>query len=939
MKKGIPLLFSLLLFSNFIFAATITSNGTGGGSWSTGSTWQGGVAPLSSDDVIILAGDVVTLAGGTRNTGTSTTIGGTLILTGGLTVTGATVTVSNGGVVELAYNSPTAPACTWNVGSTLRITGLSGTTGSSLGGMAQAFHHVTWNCPSQGATYNMAIGSNVTWSGDFTIVTSNSQIVRFTSTSGVSVTINGTTSIQGTSILQGTGSGSLTGLVFNFNNLSISNTASFLPVASSSTATVNVSGNLSILNTATLSKGSGAVIFNFNKAGTQTFTKSSGATISNGGSGAYTFNVTDGATLDMGTSIFNYSATNPLTFNVQSGGGLKLGDPAGLTATTGSGNNTGNIQLTGASGVSKSFSSAGNYEFNGTGAQVTGPFLSSTTPIANTVSNLTINNSSGVTLSSAVTVANILAINSGSTLTTGTNNLTLGASASATVAPNASLNITGGLTDFANRPVTLQSTSGGTASIGTITGNNITTGLINATNVTLQRYIPGGKRAFRFFGHPFSTALNLSALTDNILITGGAGTGFTSSTSNNPSAFWYNPATGNASTTNDPGWTAFTTANGTGGAANIWSQYEGIRVLVRGSIADGLSPVTPSPVTLDATGTLNTGTQTIAVTKGTNSGFNLIANPFASNINLTTVGGNVTLGSNLVTNHYVWDISAGTKGGWVNTAFSSSYVLPSFSAFFVKTSANDNISITEAAKTSVAATGTLFRNTNALPQMVRLWVLGNNITWDKFELYYNKESVLENDKHDGVKMFNSEVNLYSLNNSGMYSIDSRPCIKDDIIPLGFTSAVQQTYTIKATDFNMPAGVELYLRDKFLGTETKLVEDAEYTFSVTSNPASQGNARFEIAQKAAPLQPIATSFYVKLSPNPAKGMVKVSFNNEEVLNTQITIINAEGKIVKQVNAGNVQAANLNININDLARGMYYVTLQNGKEKKTEVLQVQ
>lgn len=40
--------------------ATITSNGTGGGDWSTGSTWVGGVAPTGTDDVVIDVGDTVT---------------------------------------------------------------------------------------------------------------------------------------------------------------------------------------------------------------------------------------------------------------------------------------------------------------------------------------------------------------------------------------------------------------------------------------------------------------------------------------------------------------------------------------------------------------------------------------------------------------------------------------------------------------------------------------------------------------------------------------------------------------------------------------------------------------------------------------------------------------------------------------------------------------
>jgi hypothetical protein len=518
-----------------------------------------------------------------------------------------------------------------------------------------------------------------------------------------------------------------------------------------------------------------------------------------------------------------------------------------------------------------------------------------------------------------------------------------GASA-ATVSVGTSFNLYGTLTmtagqlTLADKNITLVSNASGTA---TVAASAVASPFFYSTGkFILQRYIPGGKRAFRFLGNPFNSAINLSELTDNIIITGAPGTGFTTSGTNNPSAFWYDVATGNENATNDIGWTAFTTTDGTG-SNNTWKQYQGIRVLVRGSIADGLSPVTPSAVTIDAGGVLNAGTQVINVNNGVNSGYNFIANPFASNINLTTIGGNVSIGGSLTTNYYVWDMTLGTRGGWVNPAFSSSYVLPSFSGFIVKTAALSNVTITENAKTSAAATGTLYRNNNANTEMVRLSVTASNINWDRFELYYDASSKVADDRNDGTKFLNSEVNLYSIQASKNYSIDSRPFVKDDIIPLGFTSALQQTYTIKASEYSLPADVELYLRDKFLGTETKLTEGAAYTFSVTANAASQGNERFELVQKMVPALPTLTaaSFSIKLSPNPTTDMVKVAFSNVEYAATTITITNAEGKSVKRIDAGNVQAGQLSIPVKGLAKGTYYVTLSNGTESKTEKLQIQ
>lgn len=64
--------------------ATITSNGTGGGLWSAGATWVGGVAPVDADTVVIAAGDTVTFnvdTSGFANGIAGITITGTLKLT------------------------------------------------------------------------------------------------------------------------------------------------------------------------------------------------------------------------------------------------------------------------------------------------------------------------------------------------------------------------------------------------------------------------------------------------------------------------------------------------------------------------------------------------------------------------------------------------------------------------------------------------------------------------------------------------------------------------------------------------------------------------------------------------------------------------------------------------------------------------------------------
>ena len=103
-------------------------------------------------------------------------------------------------------------------------------------------------------------------------------------------------------------------------------------------------------------------------------------------------------------------------FFLLSGANLVIGSASGIT-TSGS---SGNIQMSG----TRSFSSAANYIYNGTTAQSTGNGLPAT------VNNLTINNSTGVTLSNSALVSNALTMMSGNILLNG-KTLTLGSSVSA----------------------------------------------------------------------------------------------------------------------------------------------------------------------------------------------------------------------------------------------------------------------------------------------------------------------------------------------------------------------------------------------------------------------------------------------------------------------------------------------------------------------------
>jgi hypothetical protein len=114
--------------------------------------------------------------------------------------------------------------------------------------------------------------------------------------------------------------------------------------------------------------------------------------------------------LDCGVNIVSGSGS----FSLASGGTLRIGSPEGITQSGASGN----IQVSGA----RSFNSAGNYMYTGSGPQHTGDGLPSI------VNNLEIKNGAGVSLDGNPTVTGRLAL-AGGNLVTGCNVLTLGTDA------------------------------------------------------------------------------------------------------------------------------------------------------------------------------------------------------------------------------------------------------------------------------------------------------------------------------------------------------------------------------------------------------------------------------------------------------------------------------------------------------------------------------
>ncbi|MFA6539982.1 MAG: fibronectin type III domain-containing protein [Bacteroidota bacterium] len=542
------------------------------GNWNSTSTWErfNGVSwvpavatPTSANAglITIRSGTTVTVTAAVTIDQTVVESGGTLINQGtnltlntvnnALTVNGILrqegTAIGNATAARLIFNAGSEyqharttqlartaiPTATWSPTSTVRCVGNVSNTSTTTftNTLNQTFGNFIWAPSAQSAVVTL-IGRPTTIEGNFQVVQTGSSSLVLYSTQTTTMTIGGSFIVNGGTVTVKNNTGAAT-LIIGGNdsitggtvNLSSSG-AVYKRVSgglyvtggtynlSSGTAndSITIGGNLVLSGGTMTETSSGSGIIALRGTSVQNF--SSGSTISNN----INFTVFSGSTLNTGSGILTGQS-----FTLQSGGSLRIGSPTGI-ASSGA---TGNIQTT-----TRTFNSGANYIFAGNAAQFTGIFT--TTPTANTVNNLEIDNSSGVSMSGNIAVSDSLNLLAGD-LAVGTSTLTinnvayltsgtLSSSATGTVNYNKVSNgqyvfpMNYGNLIFSNFNKTLPAGTigvAGTFTPGSATGH-ITTGNTIDFNGTTAQNVP----AWTYYNNLSISGSNWKQLKGNSIVTG-----------------------------------------------------------------------------------------------------------------------------------------------------------------------------------------------------------------------------------------------------------------------------------------------------------------------------------------------------------------------------------------------------------------------------------
>jgi len=492
-------------------------------------------ANVTIDQTVIEPGATVSITGATvltiaNGSGTDLTVNGTLQSSSSqnITTTG-TIEVNSGGKYTHNRNGGNIPIATWDANSTCEVTGVTNTL---PGNRNQTFGHFTWNCASQTAALAFAL-QPATINGNFTVVSTGTGSIRLLNNTTTPLTIGGDFAIQGGSVL-GKNGGNNTQRINVSGNFTLSNGSFTLSDGAADNVTLNVSGNVTVSNgTLTFSTANATdsliVSGHFTHSGgtvTETSTGTarivfSGSDVQNYTSGGtiggnnVNFIVLGGSSLNMGTSTMGGQ-----TFTLSANATLIIGSTAGITSAGA----TGNIQTAGA----RTYSTSGNYIYNGSAAQVTGNGLPAT------VNKLVINNSTGVTLTSSVAVTDSITLQNG-TFAIGSNTLTinnvaylvsgsLSSNANGTVIYNKASNgqnvlpLNYGNLTFSNFNKTLPSGTigiAGTFTPGTATGHTITNSTIDYNGSSAQTIA-----AWDYYNNLTISGSNWKQLNGNAIVNG-----------------------------------------------------------------------------------------------------------------------------------------------------------------------------------------------------------------------------------------------------------------------------------------------------------------------------------------------------------------------------------------------------------------------------------
>jgi len=510
--------------------------------------------------------------------------------------------------------------------------------------------------------------------------------------------------------------------------------------------------------------------------------------------------------------------------------------------------------------------------------------------------------------------------------------------------------------DLNNNPLTLKSNVNGTAGIGSFDGSQ-SNYLLNATNVTVERYIPvHAARVYTLVASPVNSPSIYNSWQEAGAATAGYGTQISGSGTGN--GFDFASASGTASifayNDNNPTgskWVGLANTNNT----NLGTGT-GYLLFVRGDRTVGAGSGVPRATTLRAHGSLTVGDVTFATNGGTPgtpnliSGankYNLIANPFACAFAWSTAS--ITT-ANLSGSYTVYDpnlqvfVTSDGSTKSPNVGQQQANIIQPGQAFFIQNDASGNdpeFILKESDKVTsfnTRTSNTVFRGASSIAQLNMNIYHGSAAQPAGFAdgavAIFSKAYSAGIGEEDAAKFTNFNETIGWMRDGKILSIEGRPLkTTNDTLYCNMKSMKQGIYSfsIDASGFTNAATATLI--DGYTGTRQPLdlTQLNSYDFTINTDAGSSVADRFMIVLgRNSPLI-ITPAVQVKLAPNPFRNQLTVSFNIPGAATKTIRLLNSLGQVVKTQAIGNDETGTATVPTGRLLSGIYIVEVWSGESK--------
>jgi hypothetical protein len=432
-------------------------------------------------------------------------------------------------------------------------------------------------------------------------------------------------------------------------------------------------------------------------------------------------------------------------------------------------------------------------------------------------------------------------------------------------------------------------------------------------HVILQQHVTA-QRGWRMMAHPFTSGQTFSTIAANNAI--------------NIQTLGSSNAAGIADVRVFNNNTNQWVDGGTSAAANT-----AYGLFVRG-LASEVSGLTysngPTAFTFNVSGTLNGNS--VAVNASNSSGhFMVVGNPYAAPVSTIALTGGTAKP------YYVYQINQGVNqaaqrtraGSWSAVLNSSaSSTIPVLGVIAYQPSSSSYAITPSDINTAGSLQTGLFRVTTE-ERYLELQLDKEGQYQDKWFVRQDQGTSIDGrDASDLRKLFNDVTNIYSITSDSMkLAVDSRPQLT--VIPMGIKS-VSGAYVLRLSKNTFPGLTSVYLNDHFQNKEIDLSLSDGYPFSITAEPASQGDKRFELRIKSSQVMTPDSESSVSpfsLFPNPAKDQIQVKLPAEDGTYT-VQLMNGYGSLMHTAigRAGEM----MSISLKQLPAGQYVISLVNGQK---------